>query len=389
MAQAKTKGKSKTIEATPDKSTPVETKALAVKYRPRKLDDLVGQDHIVTQIRGMVKTKKFPSTFLITGNTGTGKTTTARMLARIINCESLSACGKCASCRLKKHPDLLEINVGNTRGIDGIRGVIGVANAMPKYNKRIIFLDEVHCLTQQAASALLVPLEEPPPHTVWLLATTDPEKLLNTIRGRGALLDIRPVPEKIMIRRLLEISDNEGVDFRKLKDGKEIMRLLVSFTNGQMRDAINLLEGVLFAVQSGEKLDSKTILANYVNTFDVDLEQTVVKILLAILSGNLKAVLTRVVETKSARAIISKLRWLTHFLLAYSVEQAAFQPYSGRLFLKESRKRDIDLDIPILVRLQEVLILAEIRLNSFSIDEKVVLTSALTNFILDNRKVKR
>lgn len=128
--------------------------SLATKYRPKKLDDLVGQEHIVTQIKGMLKKGSMPNTILLAGNSGLGKTTTARMLARYVNCLKLvdgNPCGTCVNCTTENHPDVLEINAADTRGIDDMRNLISQSNYLPTMgNRRFFILDEAQMLTSQA-----------------------------------------------------------------------------------------------------------------------------------------------------------------------------------------------------------------------------------------------
>ena len=139
----------------------MKTESLAVQYRPRNLTDLIGQDHISKQVLGMFKSGKMPSSIMLHGSTGLGKTTVARILTRMINCsaeerdENFTPCGECPSCRMTEHPDVLELNAAEARGIDDVRNLIQQSKNMPSLgNKRIFILDEVHQLTTQAQQCL-------------------------------------------------------------------------------------------------------------------------------------------------------------------------------------------------------------------------------------------
>ena len=357
------------------------TESLATKFRPLTFDHLVGQEAVAVKLKGMVKSKKFPSAFLITGNSGCGKTTVSQMINRYVNCETYSACGECDSCTKSNHPDFMSFNVGDTRGIDDVRSIINSSKLMPRHHKRVIMLDEVHALTPQAATCLLVPLENPSSNTIWILATTNPEKLLPTIIGRCHRFDLRPIKEKTMIKRLLYIAKKEGVDFRAMDHGIESLELLASLTNGQMRDAIQMLESVIFAIRSGDKIDPKILMSKYVANFSVDIEKLAAKTVYAVMKQDLKTMLSCVVGNQDSRSLMSKMRWLIQYLLAEYVGKAQYQPYAARYFFAMQEKTPIKIKYSQLLMLQSALTQAEITMNSSPIDANVVLLSALGTYM--------
>lgn len=357
------------------------TESLATKYRPTTLKHLAGQEAVRLQLQGMIKTKKFPPVFLITGNSGTGKTTIGRMINRYVNCAKLSACGECESCLKETHPDLMELNIADTRGIDDVRSIIQTSSMMPRYNKRIIFMDEVHMLTTQAANCLLKILEDPSKNTMFILATTNPEKVLAAIKGRCRKLELTPIKETDMVKRLMYIAKREGIDFTQIEDGKETVELLASLTNGQLRDAIQMLESLISAIQSGEKINPKTLMTKYIAAVSVDVEKQAARLLYALMNSNLKDILKNSLKSESARQLLSKLRWLVNYKLEAYVGKESYAPVSARYFYELEKKNPIKISYSNLLILQSVLTEAELTMNSASIDENIILSSAFGKFI--------
>ena len=160
------------------------------KYRSQTFDELVGQQYVVRSIKNAVQEGKVGHAYLFCGPRGTGKTSMARLLARAVNCEDKehAPCGKCENCLAAiegTHPDIIEINAANETHVEDVRDLIERARLSPMMGKHKVYIvDEVHQLSSSAASALLKTLEEPPEHVIFILATTDPQKLLPTIISR-------------------------------------------------------------------------------------------------------------------------------------------------------------------------------------------------------------
>lgn len=217
------------------------------KWRPRGFDEVVGQEHIVTTLRNALATGQIAHAYLFSGPRGTGKTTTARIVARALNCLDLrngEPCNKCAPCEaiLKGAAlDLIEMDAASNRGIDDIRELREkIAFAPSDLQRKVYLLDEVHMLTDGAFNALLKTLEEPPPHAFFILATTELHKVPATIISRCQRYDFHRVPNSAIVERLRFIAEQEG--FSVPDEG---MLAIAIQARGGMRDAITLMEQVV------------------------------------------------------------------------------------------------------------------------------------------------
>lgn len=219
------------------------TRSLTDKYRPTKLGQVVGQQHAVDMLKGMILNKRIPNAILFAGPSGTGKTTLARILAYYANCEVGKACGKCDSCKqikLGTSPDVLEDNAGNARGIDDIRSIIGVSSYTPFSNYRIIILDESHSYTKQAFDAMLKPLEEPSNKTIFILCTTEPSKIPKTILTRCTRINLTPATKEDILKNLANILEKEEASL-----DKPLLEGIAEASNGSVRASVVLLQTVL------------------------------------------------------------------------------------------------------------------------------------------------
>ena len=210
------------------------------KWRPADFDEVVGQETVVRTLRNAVAQDRIAHAYLFCGPRGTGKTTTARILARAINGRTASTGATALGEADDLGFDLVEIDAASNRGIDDIRELRERANYRPGSARfKVYLIDEVHQLTGAAADALLKTLEEPPPHVVFILATTDPEALKPTILSRCQRFDFRRVSVDDMVSRLNAIAEAEGIDIPD-----EALRLISREATGSLRDGVNLLDQV-------------------------------------------------------------------------------------------------------------------------------------------------
>ena len=215
---------------------------LPVKYRPQKFLEIVGQEHIVKVLQNSLELKKISQVYLFSGPRGVGKTTTARIFAKALNCEkgiNPEPCGECATCKaiqMGKSMDVIEIDGASHRGIAEVKELQERISFVPSARYKVVIIDEVHMLTMEAFNALLKTLEEPPKYVVFILATTAPERVPPTILSRCQRFDFRPLTNATIIERLKYIAEKEKIEVEE-----EVYNLIAQKADGSLRDAINIL----------------------------------------------------------------------------------------------------------------------------------------------------
>lgn len=216
--------------------------ALYRKYRPVDFNSVYGQEEVVTVIKNAIISGKVSHAYLFCGPRGTGKTTIAKIIARLVNCENLvdgNPCGKCYNClNYLNSNDIVEIDAASNNGVDEIRELRDKINLVPSNSKyKVYIIDEVHMLTTQAFNALLKTLEEPPSHVIFILATTEPHKIPLTIASRCQKFRFSKIDDKKIVERLREISNLEGITI-----DDDALYEIARLSDGGMRDAINFLD---------------------------------------------------------------------------------------------------------------------------------------------------
>lgn len=228
------------------------------KWRPKTFDDVCGQEHITTTLKNEIKEGRINHAYLFTGSRGTGKTTCAKILAKAVNClnpKDGNPCGECEICRSIDNGsilDVVEMDAASNRGIDDIRDIISTAQLLPEKCKyRVYIIDEVHMLSPEAFNALLKTLEEPPSHVIFILATTEIHKVMQTIQSRCQRFDFNRIAARTIADRLIYVASQENVE---LTDSAAL--LIAAVADGGMRDALSLLDRCI-AINS--KIDEKVV----------------------------------------------------------------------------------------------------------------------------------
>ena len=263
-------------------------KALYRTYRPSTFEEVAGQQHIVKTLKNALATGKIAHAYLFAGPRGTGKTTMAKLLAKALNCEhgigcQCNECKNCVAINEGSHPDVLELDAASNNGVDEIRELIDkvkYGTILGRY--KVYIIDEVHMLSAGAFNALLKTLEEPPEHVIFILATTEPHKILPTILSRCQRYDFSKVSEGDIRSRIKVILEKEQIIYNE-----EAINLVISLADGGMRDALSILDQIL--AYSGNQLNVQDIL----DIFSLESTEEKIALIKSITSGNTPDVLRR------------------------------------------------------------------------------------------------
>ena len=277
-------------------------KALYRTYRPQTFEEVAGQEHIVRTLKNALATGKIAHAYLFAGPRGTGKTTMAKLFAKALNCEhgigcQCNECKNCVAITEGSHPDVLELDAASNNGVDEIRELIDkvkYGTILGKY--KVYIIDEVHMLSTGAFNALLKTLEEPPEHVIFILATTEPHKILPTILSRCQRYDFNKVSEQDIKDRIRKILEIENVEYNE-----EAINLIVSLADGGMRDALSILEKVL--AFSGDKLNVNDVL----EIFALESKEEKIKLINSIVNHDMSDVLKRLNNYVSKGTDIKRL----------------------------------------------------------------------------------
>ena len=281
--------------------------ALYRKYRPKNFDTVYGQDIIVKTLKNSIIHKTFSHAYLFYGPRGTGKTTFSKIFARNINClnpNNGSACGNCKNCLVSFSPecvDIIEIDAASNNGVDEIRDLKSKINIVPSdLLYKVYIIDEVHMLTDSSFNALLKTLEEPPEHVIFILATTDPQKIPSTIVSRCQCFAFKPIPVSVMNDCLTNICNLE-----KIIIDKETINYISTFSDGGLRDALSMLDKLI------SFCDGNITLNDFIELNGIVSKEIIHNFLLSILSFDIATTLSYISkfdsEGRNLVQIISQL----------------------------------------------------------------------------------
>ncbi|MHB8174485.1 MAG: DNA polymerase III subunit gamma/tau [Nitrospirota bacterium] len=304
---------------------------LARKYRPQRFEDVVGQGHVTRSLTNALSMARIAHAFLFSGTRGVGKTTTARILAKALNCEkgpSPAPCGECAACMeitQGSSVDVMEIDAASNTGVDNVRELRENVKYAPSRGRyKVYIIDEVHMLSGAAFNALLKTLEEPPAHVVFILATTDPHKLPATILSRCQHYDFRRVPKAVLQAHLRSLCDAEGIT---AEEGA--LARLAALAEGSVRDSLSLLDQVIsFCGQSGIR--------------EADIDETLGLVGRAAVREAAQAIISQ--DPARAIELVDSLVDKGHDLRRFTAELAGF--FRDMMVCRISKKPERALDLP-------------------------------------------
>ena len=311
------------------------------KYRPHKFKDVVGQNVVVKILENSILNNKIGHAYIFSGPRGTGKTSIAKIFARAVNCLKTTdgdVCGECESCKsnIEEELDIVEIDAASNNGVDEIREITNNVKLMPSNLKyRIYIIDEVHMLSTSAFNALLKTLEEPPAHAIFILATTEVNKIPATVISRCQKFDFKKINDNDIVNRLKFILKEEN---KKLND--DIVNTIAKLSDGGLRDAINLLDQALSLNKEDVSVDDIYNLIGDIN------QDNVFEILTAITSGDIKNVIKIIDEYYNNGInfikVCEKLELLIKDILIYNNTENYFdKEYEDKLY--DYAKIDTDL----------------------------------------------
>jgi len=351
----------------------MEYRVLARKYRPTNFDDLIGQEVLVRTLSNAIKSGRIAHAFLLTGIRGIGKTTTARIIARALNCvgpdgkgnATISPCGVCTNCKMisdDRHVDVLEMDAASHTGVGDIRELIDTVRYLPTSARyKIYIIDEVHMLSNSAFNALLKTLEEPPPHVKFIFATTEARKIPVTILSRCQRFDLKRIDMEMLAAHLGKIAAKEEIAIEEAA-----LKLIAVAAEGSVRDALSLLDQAIAASTE----EGGTVTENSVRKMIGSADKTATFRLLEVLfSGNVEGALNEIRDQYHAGSdpllMVQDSLEVVHLVTRVKVAPSALSDISLSQHDRESAKAMADrLNMPVLTRLWQMLLkgITEVRM---------------------------
>lgn len=284
--------------------------ALYRKYRPVDFNSVVGQDSIIKTLKNSIKNHNFSHAYMFFGPRGTGKTTVSKIFARNINCLNSKdgiACEECSACKVsfsKDCVDIIEIDAASNNGVDEIRDLKNKISLVPSELKyKVYIIDEVHMLSIGAFNALLKTLEEPPEHAIFILATTDPQKVPETIISRCQCFSFKRISDKAIVDRLKYVCSSENIDVEE-----DVLENIALLSDGGLRDALGSLDKLVSYTENKITMDDFNEVNGVISSEDMDI------FLSDILSGNIPNVLTSIAKfNDSGKNLIQIMSQLINF----------------------------------------------------------------------------
>lgn len=289
--------------------------------RPENFDQIIGQEHIVKILKNQIKKGQVSQAYLFTGTRGTGKTSTARILAKAINCTGDDIpCGKCTNCQSIRDGafmDVIELDAASNNGVDDLRAIIDSVQYPPAMGRyKVYIIDEVHMLTPAAENAFLKTLEEPPEYAIFILATTDPEKVKSTIKSRCMTLNFRRVREKDLVKGMKRICEKYDVSPKE-----EALNTIARKADGSVRDALSILEQ---CIETGEKNFTEEEVYYYTESLGSEFYLELTE---AVIDGDISSAIVKIndmlLSGKDAKEMLSDfLTYLRNLLVAKCTNNA-------------------------------------------------------------------
>ncbi len=359
------------------------------KWRPQEFSAVVGQEHIVKTLQNAIETGRIAHAYLFAGPRGTGKTTTARLLAKALNCingPTSNPCDQCESCMAIKQGrslDVFEIDGASNRGIDEIRELRETVRFKATQGRyKVYIIDEIHMLTIEAFNALLKTLEEPPQYVIFVFATTEPQKIPATILSRCQRFTFRRIPADIIVKRLLEVSKEENIKFEE-----GALNIIAQTAQGGMRDALSLLDQALAFSEDAVTIN---VIEEMLGLTDAKALETFFDTLVTNnLSNGLKLIKTAVLEGKDLIHFMeSAMQIARSYLVVKAYQKAPLQ--SGEILLGQKRDEFLasgaKLDNKYLVKVIETLAEA-IQKGKQTADPELFLELALIKLVAEKTTV--